>query len=244
MILALLLFGLTPRGDSLEAVFARDARIEDLIELSRYYVAGAEYRKALEVLKTHERRFTQGADRARLMYETGSVYMFAGDIAKAHETLLRLLGTFPALEIANDAAERVYLLEAARDDTVELRRLINVVRLFETGQHGAAADSARVLLGTSVGPHACYYLARAYEATGEMGLALSALEELDRAYPEHAIHEAVLLRADILAGMGKTEDAVEILEQAIVRAPDTIYALKARQRLAALRPGGDEETRP
>lgn len=234
MILLLLLFGVTPRCDSLEAILARDARIENLLELSRCYVAGTEYHKAVAVLKTHEQRFPGEADRARLMYETGRVYMFAGDLPKAHDVFLRLLGTYPSLEIANDAAERVYLLEAARDDTVQLGRLINVVRLFETGQYGPAVDSARILLRTEVGAYAGYYLALVYEATGDLPLALSALDELNRAYPDHRVHEAVLLQADVLAGLGKEKEAVEILERAIVRAPDTIYALKARRKLAAL----------
>ncbi|MBE0433103.1 tetratricopeptide repeat protein [candidate division WOR-3 bacterium] len=237
MILCLLFLNVTPRCDSLETALAQDCRIEALIELSRCFVAAAEYHRSMELLKSHERSFTKEADRARLMYETGSVCMFAGDIVKAHETYLRLLGTHAASDIANDAAERIYLFETARDDTTQLRRLINVVRLFETGQYRPAADSTKNLLKdrTRVGAYAYYYLALAYEAQGDLPLASGALEELNRVYQNHRVHEAVLLQADVYTALGKTKDAVEVLEDAIVRAPNTIYALKARQKLAALK---------
>lgn len=240
MILCLLFLNITPRCDSLEAVLARDLRIETLIELSRCYVAAAEYHKSIELLKRHERTFKKETDKACLMYETGSVYMFAGDVVKAHDVFLRLLGGHAASEIANDAAERIYLLEMARDDTTQLRRLINVVRLFETRQHARAADSARGLLKTRVGAHAYYYLALVYEAQGDLPLASGALEEMKRVYPDHRVHESAILQADIYAGLGKMKEAVGILEDAIVRAPNTIYALKARQKLAELRSRSDE----
>jgi tetratricopeptide (TPR) repeat protein len=234
MILLFLFLSLEARIDSLENSFEKNRQIETLLEISKCYIAAGEYHKSIEGLKKNERYFTKDVDKARMMYETGNVYLFAGDVSKAHGTYLGLMSSYPKIDIANDAAERLYLIETAQGDTVQLERLVNLVRLYETGQYGAAVDSARGLLKAPVGAHAYYYLALAYNAINDLSLALGALEELNKVYPEHRIVEAILSQSDIYVALGKEKEAREILEDLIVREPNSIYAWKARQRLKML----------
>ncbi len=234
MILCLLMLNIAYGCDSLENAFDRDPRIETLFELSRCHAAAQEFHESMEVLKKHGARFDQDTDKALIIYETGSVYMYSADIAKAHETFLRLISIYATLDIANDAADRLYLIESARDDTVQLKRLINVVRLFETGQHPAAADSAKGLLKTAVGPQAYYYLALAYREMGDLPQCLGTLAEMKKEYPAHALHGALLLEADVYISLGRKKEARQILEDMLVLEPGTIHALMARRKLAEI----------
>jgi len=235
MILLFLTLSIATRIDSLENALDQTRQIETLVTLTKCYVATGEYQKGVELLRKNERFFPKEADKSIIVYEQGNVFLFAGEIAKAHETYLGLLSRYPELYIANDAAERLYMIEIARDDTVGLRRLINVVRFYETAQYTIAADSARALLQSPVGAHAYYYLALAYQGLGDLPLTLGTLEELNRDHPKHRIFEATLLQADVYILLGKSKNASEVLEDLIVREPNTIYALKARQKLASLK---------
>ncbi len=234
MILIFLVLSIESRIDSVEKAFAENREIQTLLELSKCYITAGDYHKSMELVKKHERHFTKEIDKARLMYESGSVYMFAGEIAKAHDIYLRLIGTYPKSDIANDAAERLYLIEAARDDTVALHRLVNLVRLFETEQHEVAVDTAKKMLKTQVGAYAYYFLALTYNAMGDLPMALGTLVELNREYAQHDIIAALLFQADLYVTLEKTKEARKVLEDLIVREPNTIYALKARQRLKEL----------
>lgn len=231
MILIFLTFSIATRIDSLESVLAQTRQIETLVELTTCYIATGEYQKGIESLRKNERFFSKEVDKSIIIYQQGNVFMFAGEIVKAHETYLGLLSRYPQLEIANDAAARLYMIEIARDDTVSLHRLINVVRFYETGQYTLAADSARALLKSTVGAYAYYHLALAYQGLDDLPLALGTLEELNRVHKGHRIFEATLLQADVYMLLGKSGDAEEVLEDLIVREPNTIYALKARQKL-------------
>ncbi|UCF70243.1 MAG: tetratricopeptide repeat protein [candidate division WOR-3 bacterium] len=234
MILFIILFSLQSRADSLENLMVQDPQIETLVQLNRYYLAEGEYHKSMELLKKCERYFMKEAEKALIAFETGNAYMFAGDIVRAHDMFIRVVSTYPKLGIANDVADRLYLIEAARDDTVQLKRLVNVVRLFETEQYPAAVDSARRLLKTVVAPYAYYYLALVYTAMDDVPQALGALTEMRNEHPVHSVYDAVLLEADIYIRLDRRREAREILEDLIVLRPNTIYALRARQRLSSI----------
>ena len=231
MILFFLLVNIETRIDSLEHAFARHRQIETLLELNECYVTTGQYHKSMTLLGQNERYFPKDADKSRIMYQLGSVFMFVGEIDKAHDTYLQLMSRYPRLDIANDAAERLYIIETARDDTVQLKRLSNVIRLFETEQYETAVDSARILLKSTVAPYAYLYMALAYRSLGDLTLTLGVLEEMNDRFPEHRVHEAILLAADVYMVLGKSKDAEAMLQDLIVREPNTIYALKARQKL-------------
>ncbi len=234
MILFIILSSLQFRVDSLENLMVQDPQIETLLQLSRYYIAEGEYHKSMELLKKYERHFVQETEKALIAFETGNAYMFAGDIVRAHDLFIRVVSTYPRLGIANDVADRLYLIEAARDDTVQLKRLVNVVRLFETEQYPAAVDSARRLLKTVVAPYAYYYLALVYTAMDDVPQALGTLTEMRKEHPVHVVYDAILLEADIYIRLDRRKEAREILENLVVLRPNTIYALRARQRLSCM----------
>jgi tetratricopeptide (TPR) repeat protein len=231
MILLFLLLYTEARIDSLENSFAQNRQIETLLALNECYLMTDQHQKSMALLGQNERHFKNDLDKSRIRFELGNVFMFAGEIAKAHETYLGLVGRYPQLDIANDAAERLYLIETVRDDTVQMKRLINVVRLYEIGQYEETVDSARVLLKSAVGAYAYYYLALAYRGKGDLTLTMSALEELNERFPGHKIYEAVFLQASVYSILGELESAEEVLKDLIVREPNTIYAVKARQKL-------------
>ncbi|UCD18982.1 MAG: tetratricopeptide repeat protein [candidate division WOR-3 bacterium] len=234
MILFVVLSSLQISVDSLENTMAQDPQIETLVQLNKCYLAEGEYHKSMELLKKYERHFVKETEKALIAFETGNAYMFAGDIVRAHDLFIRVVSTYPRSGIANDAADRLYLIEAARDDTVQLKRLVNVMRLLETEQYPAAVDSARRLLKTVVAPYAYYYLALVYTVMDDVPQALGALTEMRKEHPVHGVYDAVLLEADIYMRLDRKKEAREILENLIVLRPNTIYALRARQRLSSM----------
>lgn len=235
MIVLLLVLSIETRIDSLENAYGQNRELETMLALHECYLMTDQYHKSMSLLGQAERFFLKDTDRSRIMFELGSVFMFLGEISKAYDQYLRLVSRYPKLDIANDAAERLYLIETARDDTVQLKRLVNVVRLYETTQYDTAADSARVLLRTAVGAYAYYYLALSYRGLGDLTLTLGALEELNTEYPDHRIYEAVFVQASVYMILGELASAEEILQDLIVREPNTVYAFKARQKLEGLK---------
>ena len=231
MVIFFLLLSIEVRIDSLEDAFSRSRQIGTLLHLNECYLMTDQYQKSMTLLGQNERYFKNDVDRARIRYELGNVFMYAGEIAKAYDTYLNLMGRYPQLDIANDAAERLYLIETVRDDSVQMKRLVNVVRLYEMKRYDEAIDSARVLLKSNVGAHAYYYSALAYRSKGDLTLTLSALDELNARYPDHEVYEAYFLQANAYMIAGELEKGGEVLENLIVSAPNTIYAYRARQKL-------------
>jgi tetratricopeptide (TPR) repeat protein len=234
MILLFLALSIEVRTDSLEKAFAQNHQIETLIELNKCYLITGQFHESMALLGQNERYFPRDGDKSLIMFELGNAFMFVGETDKAHDTYLQLISRYPQQEIANDAAERLYLIETIRQDTASMKRLINVVRMYETAQYGAAVDSAQALLNSAVSAHAYYYLALAYRALGNLPLTLGALQELNSKHAGHKIYEAFFLQANVYLILGEVEKAEEILKDLIVREPNTIYALKAREKLARM----------
>jgi tetratricopeptide (TPR) repeat protein len=235
MIFLLLVMSIETRIDSLENAYTEGRQFETLLALHECYLVTNQYHKSMSLLGQADRHFHGDTTKSKIMFELASVFMFVGEIDKAHDHYLGLVSRYPKLDIANDAADRLYLMETARDDTVQLKRLINVIRLIETAQYLTAADSARVLLKTPVGAYAHYYLALAYRGLGDLTLTQGALEALNVEYPDHRIYEAIFLEANVYMILDELASAEEILQDLIMREPNTIYAAKARQELKKLK---------
>jgi Tfp pilus assembly protein PilF len=130
----------------------------------------------------------------------------------------------------------LYLIEATRSDTVALKRLGRGLSFFQIQQYETAQDSLKQLLKTRAAPYAFYYLARIYEAQDDLPLATGTLQELNETFPEHAIHTANLYLAELYWRSENPERAREVLEEVVVSAPHSIYAVRAREMLSALNP--------
>jgi tetratricopeptide (TPR) repeat protein len=216
--------------DSLKTELAREPQLNTVFALNDMYLRLGDYVSGIALLKVQENNFTL-EEIPLILQAIGDDYLFAGEIVLAREEYLALVGRFPHTDIANDALERLYLIEHARKDTVLLKRLAHALCLYETERFDTARDSLRHLLKTGVGPFAYYYMALIYQEQNELALALGALEELNTAFPHHDIHNAILIRAEIYLALGKQEEARKILEELIVREPTSIYAARARQML-------------
>ncbi len=79
-------------------------------------------------------------------------------------------------------------------------------------------------------------MARIYDEQDNMPLAIGTLQQLNEMYPDHTIHSAYLYLAELYWRSDKSELAREILEEVMVGAPHSIYAVRAREMLSALNP--------
>jgi predicted Zn-dependent protease len=123
------------------------------------------------------------------------------------------------------------MIESARLDTTIFKFLGYSIFLHQSGQLNAAKDSLKNLVKTRLGDYALYYLALTFIKQENLGQALSALDNLTISFPDHKIHNAILLQAGIYIDLNKEKEARAILEELIVREPTSIYAVKARGML-------------
>jgi TolA-binding protein len=226
----LFILGSDTTVDSLELLLDQNPTIETVVELNKRYLERDEFDNGIILVEKYETEFTQ-AEQPFLMYVLANNYFFAGRIVQAREEYLKLTSRFPRSEIANDALERIYLIEQARRDTVLLKKLAYSICLVETEQFQRGSDSLKVLLKTTIGAYAYYSLALLYYTQGELALALAALEELNNSFPEHTIDSAFLLLAEIQLQLHNKKEAQKILEDLIIKDPASAYAVRARQIL-------------
>ena len=158
-------------------------------------------------------------------------YLYTGDILKARSEYLSLVNRYPDSEFANDALEKLYMIEKARADTLKFKSLGYAIFLLHSGQIDAARDSLKPLVKSKLGDYALYYLALTFIKLDDLPQALTALADLNSLFQEHKIHNAILLQAEVYIDLDKIKEARKILEELIVRAPNSIYAVKARALL-------------
>jgi tetratricopeptide (TPR) repeat protein len=228
---------LTTKIDSLNKLLDEQPELPIILQLNKCYLQQNEFYKSINLLKKFETKFLP--EKPILMFNIGDTYLFAGDIPSAREQYLKLVSRYPRSDVANDALERLYLIEATRQDTLRLKKLAYAVCLFRTDQLDNAIDSLKGLLKTKVGAYAHYYSALIYKQKEDLPLALGALEELNNFFPGHKIHNAALLLADIHIQSDNKKAAQKILENLIVKNPNTIYAVRAREMLKTLGSGLD-----
>jgi tetratricopeptide (TPR) repeat protein len=219
--------------DSLESILEQNPNFETVIELNKRYLQRDEFDNGIMLVQKYETEFTQ-AEQPLLMYVLANNYFFAGRVVQAREEYINLTSRFPHSEIANDALERIYLIEQARKDTVLLKKLAYSICLLETEQFERGSDSLKVLLKTTLGAYAYYYLSLLYYVQNELALALATLQELNNSFPGHSIESAFLLLAELHVKLGAKKEAREILENLIIKDPASIYALRARHMLQEL----------
>jgi len=233
MILLLLLVNVEPQPaiDSLRALINARPQLNVILELNSLYRITGEFDSSIALLKNYEKKALTD-EKPLLFYTLADNYFFVGKILNARDSYVQTVGRFSKSEIANNALEQLYLIEMGRKDTVLLKRLTRFICYFETSQLRMAEDSLKSVFNTKLGDYAYYYSALLYKEKNELSLALSALNELNIKFPDNKIHRATLLTAEIYLDLKNKKEAQKILEELIVKAPETIYAIRARKLLA------------
>lgn len=216
--------------DSLEAIHKRKPVMDTALLLHKYHLQMNDYERGIEVLTEYE-KYAPREEKADILFLRAETYFYRGELVNARAEYLRLVSTYPRDDIANDALERLHMLEALRPDTVLIKKLSHALFLNFTEQTAGAIDTLKILLSTSMGVHAYYHLALIYVNLDDLPLALGALRELDETYPAHHHLGAQLLKAYVYRTLGEKQEARTILEEIIVRNPNSIYAARARKML-------------
>lgn len=216
--------------DSLKVIFAKSPSMRTALEINALYREARQFDSANAFLQAFESN-SRIEDKPYILYSIADNNLFAGQLNVARTEYMELVAQFANSGIANDALERLYLIETARKDTLLLKRLARHICLYETGQFGPAADSLKSLLDTGTAEYAYLYTALAYLAAKEHELALGALGELNRKYPAHKLHRADLLLARVYIELGSKQEARKVIETLIVREPNSVYLIEAKEML-------------
>lgn len=219
--------------DSLKAALARDVRLPTVLALNTCYLRSGEYARAIELLVDSENKLPP-ADRPVIAFHRGDNYLFAGGILEAREAYLGLVAEYPSTEIANDALERLYLIEKNRKDMLLLKKLTRAVGLLQTAQYSAAEDSLRVLITTDVGIYAYVFLAQVYSQQDDLPRALGVFDELHAHFPDHTVDHARIAHSMLYLQVGDTLHARNILENLVLKNPRSLFADRARELLRGI----------
>jgi tetratricopeptide (TPR) repeat protein len=229
--------------DSLEAALARDVRLPTVLALNTCYMRRGEYTRAIELMAEYEEKVPV-ADRPVVVLHRADDYLFTGGILEAREAYLGLVAAYPSTGTANDALERLYLIEKNRKDMPLLKRLTRAMGLIHTAQYRAAEDSLRVLLTTDVGIYAYVFLAHLYSQQDDLPRALGVFDELHARFPDHTVDHARIARSMLYLQVGDTLHARNILEDLILLDPQSLFADRAREILRTIldKGAGDERS--
>jgi len=222
--------GLEAKIDSLEAILNKNVQLPTVLELNKYYLRVGKIDEGNALLQKYE-RYLPSEGRATVHFTLGDNHLFDGKILAAREEYLKLVSLYPHSDMANDALERLYLIETTRKDTVMFKRLAHTLYLFHTEQLSAAEDSLKNLLKTKIGAYAYYYLALVYREKDDIPHVLSTLKELNTTFPDHALHNATLFLAEVYLQTKNKKEAQKILEDMMVKEPTSIYGARAREML-------------
>jgi tetratricopeptide (TPR) repeat protein len=219
--------------DSLEAELDREICLSTILELNRCYVQQEEYSRAIQHLQSYEHAVSWD-DQAALHVLVGDNLLYVGSLIAAREEYLTVVSRYTKSDAANDALDRLYLLETGRIDTIALKRLGYALSRMYTRQWTVAQDSLRQLLRTYVGSQAYYYLALVYKETGDIPLALGTLDALMRDFPKDNNLRVPLLKAELNILSNHVENARTLLEDFFIEHPQSIYTVKARALLNSI----------
>ena len=220
--------------DSLKGLIENNLNVSSVVELNDEYRRLRMFDSANIYLKKYEIQLGY-EEQAQVNYLMGDNLLFNGELLSAREQYLKTVAKFSNAKYANEALERLHLLESARKDTVLSKKLVKSIYLYEIKEIKSAEDSLKSLVKTGVGDYALYYLSLVYFLKVDFNQALSALEQLNKDFPAHRIHQAKLLMAEVYIRMGKETEGRKMLEELIIKHPNSPVAVKARELLRYLR---------
>ncbi len=233
MIIIFFFFQFQSPVDSLKAIFSQKQDIDLLIQINNLYRLADKFDSANIFLKECERYIEK--DRFPLLsFLIAENLFFAGEILNAREKYLGVVARFSNNEVANNALERLYLIEMARKDTVALKGLARAICLIETDQLDSAEKSLKDLINGAIHEYALYYLALCYYKKDELNLALAILKDLDKDFKNHKIYPSKFLLAETYIKLKLYKEARKVLEDLIVAEPNSAWAVRARQMLLGI----------
>uniref|UniRef100_A0A7C4TD80 Tetratricopeptide repeat protein n=1 Tax=candidate division WOR-3 bacterium TaxID=2052148 RepID=A0A7C4TD80_UNCW3 len=221
--------------DSLKILFKESPSFNLIMEINKFYLMENELDTALNFLIENS-KFIKPEEQPFLYYLVGEDLFFGGRILEAREEYLKTVARFSSSEIANDALERLYLIEVGRRDTLQLKNLARAIFLIEVGNTQSARDSLGRLIKTNFGDYALYYLALINFNENKTDDALKNLNQLQKEFPENKIKKAEILRARIFLKMGNKVLAREVLENLILKESNSVYGIQAREILKNFSP--------
>jgi tetratricopeptide (TPR) repeat protein len=219
--------------DSLHHELENDVRLTTINDLNRTYVEIEAYDRAIALLEAYENQIPWD-DQAMLHVLIGDNLLYAGSLLGARDRYLTTVRRYTKSPAANDALERLYLLETARSDTAALKRLCYCLSRMYCEQWKSAEDSLKVLLATPLRQQVYYYLALLYKTVGNIPHAVSMLDMVEQEFPAQTLLFIPLLRAEIYLLLQQYDEAYTILEDFIIEYPQSIYAVKARRLLVTI----------
>ncbi len=181
-------------------------------------------------LKKYENSFGLEAE-AEINYLMGENLFFKCEILSAREQYLKTVARFSNAKYANEALERLHLIESTRKDTALLKRLVQSIYRYEINDLKSAEDSLKKIIKTNLGDFALFYLSLVYDKRNEFEKALSALEELKKEFPANRIHRAKIFVAEIYIKMGKKQEGLKMLEELVVKYPNSPIGIRAKEIL-------------
>jgi len=220
--------------DSLNIQIKNDPRFDLVLQLNGLFLQVGLVDSGIALLTKFE-PVVKPEERPEITFHLAENYMYQGRFLLAREKYLETVSRYARSEIANDALEKLYLLETCRKDTVLLVRLVRCLAL-RSGEPALCRDSLKNLLTTAAADHAYYYLGQVEQELGDPVEALTAFSELDRIFPGHNFHHVPLMSAELCVKLGDKKKAREILEDLLVRDPASIYAGQAREMLKKIKP--------
>lgn len=218
--------------DSLKAQFENNPNLLLMIELNRAFLYLRMFDSANTYLKKYENQFGF-EEQTQLNYLMGDNLLFKGNLLSAREQYLKTAARFSSAIYANEALERLHLMESARKDTMLLKKLVAGIYLYEIKDIKSAEDSLKNLIKTPIGDYALYYLSLVYALKGEQNMVLSTLEQLQNDFPAHRIHQAKLLLAETYIKIGKKSEGRKILEDLVIKHPNSPTAIRAKVILSS-----------
>jgi len=232
MILLFFFFNLelSNKIDTLKSIVDKNPKLSIITELNMCYFMAGQDSLGIELIKKYY-DLLGAHDNAALRLQLADDYLYTGDILEARDVYLKLVSRYPGSVFANDALEKLYMIESARLDTTTFKSLGYSIFLYKSSQFDAAKDSLKNLVKTRLGDYALYFLALTFIKQENLGQALGALDNLTTSFPDHKIHNAALLQAGIYIDLNKEKEARAILEELVVREPTSIYAVRARGML-------------
>lgn len=217
------------RIDSLNRLIRNEPRSELVIQLNRLFLQAGQPDSGTALLSRFEPVVT-AEERPEIAFQLAENLLYQGRFLDARDKYLETVGRYARSSRANDALERLYLLENCRKDTVLLLRLAR--SLAQRGSDPAACrDSLKSLLSTAAADQAYYYLGQVLEDLGDPPAALAAYAELEQKFPGHNFHRIPLRKAELYIKLGDIKKAREILENLLVSDPASMYAGQAREML-------------